>query len=295
MATTTRQLPRPGLRKPNKPQAGPKARTQAPQNSDVSKGGWFGTMPATIIQYGPPGCGKTSMWAHAPDVGFLIDSKEKGILHLVDAGQCPEPVWIHQAEDFTDLMYQIARIVNKEVPIKNLVLDSLTGLELLCFLHHCNENFDGDWSKEGFLSFQQGPKNAAKTDWPKMLDALDLVNDSGINVIVLGHSDVKRTDNPEGPDYDTYVPIIDRATWAQTHRWAKAVFFQNFDITLQLKSKGSTKKIASGGEARMLYTQNSAAYIAKNLWGLPPVIDLGSDPKTSYESFMAAYKSARKK
>ena len=300
MATVTRQAPRP-IRPANKPQparpvatsprkpAGAAAKKPA---SDPGDSGLFGTPPFTLIHYSPPGAGKTSMWAHMPNVGFIHDSKERGIIFLAKAKQCPAPSWREEVSSFDELMLTLSRIANKEVDIENLVIDSVTGMELLCFHYHCATYFENDWSKEGFYAYQQGPKNAAKTDWPRLLDALDAVTGAGINVVVLGHSQVKQTNNPEGADYDTYMPYLDKETWAQTHKWAKAVLFSNFDVTLQLKSKGSKKTIGTGGEGRIMYTQNNAAYIAKNLWGLEPVIDLGTTPRDSYNAFCAAYKKA---
>lgn len=297
MATVTRLQPKKAGPKPAKSASGPKRpsaspkKSQPPASGRLDDNGWFGTPPFSIVHYGPPGVGKTSMWAFMEDVGFLFDNKEDGITDLYKVGQVPKPKWEQEVEDFDQTLETLARIANQEFDIKNLVIDSITGFEAFCFTHHCQEHFDNDWSKDGFLAFQQGPKNAAATDWPKLLDAIDAVRKSGISTVFIGHSTIKKINNPEGDDYDQYMPVIDRATWAQTTRWAKAIIFQNYDISLEKKG---LKTKASGGTDRMIYTVPQAACIAKNRWGLDPIINCGGSPEESFNAFVEAYKAAWK-
>lgn len=298
MPTATRQNPTPRPR-PQPPKQPPnsngnkiQSRASSPKEEPAAKGGLSGTSPFTIVHYGPPGVGKTSMWAYLPKVGYIYDSKEEGIMDLVEAHQVPKPYWTEEVDSWQGSLDVLARIANQETGIQNLVIDSITGFEQLCFMNHCIEHFNNDWSKDGFLAFQQGPKGAAKTDWPEFLDTIDGVRKSGINVVVIGHSTVKKINNPDGEDYDQFMPDIDRATWTQTTRWAKAILFQNFDITLEKKG---LKTKASGGESRLMYTTPAAAYIAKNRWGLEPIIDLGGTPKESFDAFCKAYRKAFKK
>lgn len=273
-----------------------KKQNTAPQ-SDTR--GLFGTPPFTIVHYGPPKVGKTSLWSYLPKVGVVYDPKEEGIVDLYSARQCPQPHWEQEVDDFEKLIEVLSNVANQEYGIENLVLDSMTGMELLCFHYHCREYFEGNWTKEGFYAFQQGPKNAAKTDWPRLLDAIDAVRKSGISVVFIGHSQVKTQNNPVGPDYDQYMPIIDKETWAQTARWAKCILFQTFDLSLVSKGKGGNikeqvnkKAKALGTGSRLLYTQPAAGYVAGNRWGLEDAIDLGETPEESYNAFISAYRKA---
>jgi hypothetical protein len=250
--------------------------------------GLFGTPPFTIVHYGPPGVGKTSLWAYLPNVCYIYDYSEDGIVDLYMSGQVPKPKYMQSVKDWEEL---VNAVINVDDDVQNIVFDSLTGMEQMCFAFHCKKYFKGDWSKEGFLAYQQGPKNAAKTDWVQLLDIMDQVRRSGVNIILIGHSTIKTFTNPDGPDYDQYVPILDKETWAQTSRWAKAILFQNYDVSI--KKEGSKFK-ASGQANRMMWTAPGAAYVAKNRWNLEPIIDLGGSPKEAFIAFIQAYKKAWK-
>jgi hypothetical protein len=263
------------------------ALTNSGRVGDPKAEGFYGTDPFTIFCYGPSGVGKTSTFAFMPDVGYLYDPREEGIIDLYKFGQCPKPKWMAQSDSFEETMTYLANVANKEYDIRNLVLDSATGFELLCFRYHCNQQFDGDWSKEGFYSFYKGPKNAAKTDWVDFLDALDNVRRAGISVVLLGHSQVKALDNPTGDNYSQYIPYLDVETWAQTHRWAKAVLFYN--IYVDIDKKGLKAKAKVGSEQRHLYTQPEAAYWAKNRWGMDALINAGGSPEEAYSAFLKEY------
>jgi len=262
-------------------------KTQSPPKNTESSRGFLGRSAIAGVVYGPSGVGKTSFGAEFPDAGFLIDPQEDGILDLVEYGQCKKPREVLKAENWEQLLSLCADVANRKYDIGTLVLDSATGFEKLCFHHHCRMYFDNDWSSKGFYSYQRGPKNAAKTDWPMLLDALNSVRESGINVILMAHSTVKQFSNPEGADYDRYIPYLDGETWQQTHRWAQFVLFYNYHVSVE--KEGVKKKANIESEKRFLYTVRTAAYDAKNRHGLPPLIEAGSSGKEAYESFVSEF------
>lgn len=293
MPTVTRQRPSNKNHKP-KPAAGPRPSPIKGQPTSKSEGSGLNTYGATTIcHYGVSGVGKTSMWSFLPKVGFLFDPRDEGIEDLVRFGQCPEPHWQAQASDWDDTKRLLSEVANQEHGVEHLVVDSLTGFELFCFRAHCAENFGGDWSKEGFLAYQQGPKNAAKTDWPEFLDLLDDVRRSGISVVVIAHSQVKPFNNPDGENYDQHMPYLEKDTWQQTHRWAKAVLFHHIEVALE--KKGTKWKARQDVSDRCIYTEPGPTFVAKNRWGIATRIDCGNSPRESYDNFMSAYLKAGKK
>jgi len=248
-----------------------------------------------MVVYGPSGVGKTSFAANFPKAGFLIDPQEEGIRDLVEFHQCPRPVFIEEADTFSGLIQVCEGVARDSRGIETLVGDSLTGFEKLCFIHHCEEYFDGDWSRQGFYSYQQGPKNAAKTDWPRFLEALDGVRAAGINVVLIAHSQVKGYTNPEGPDYDRYIPYMDKETWSAVHRWAKAILFYNYHVEIDRSKKlGPRDKARTEVEERFIYTDWSPAFDAKNRWGLESLLDAGDSGEEAFKAFRAAYKKVGK-
>jgi hypothetical protein len=298
MATTTRQKPRAGKKKKApKPKRKPiPKRTgylKRKRRSAKTEGGFCGKSPLKLVVYGPSGVGKTSLCANFPFPGFIIDPQEEGVRTLAEFGIIPEPVFIEQAEDFEGLLSICGDVAAGKHDIRTAVFDSITGLEKLCFEHHCEEYFDGDWSTEGFYSYQKGPKNAAKVDWPRFLSALDDIRAAGINVLLIGHSRVKSYANPEGPDYDRFICYCDAETWSAIHRWAQGVLFFNYLVELDLsKKKGPKTKAKQEGEGRMIYADWSPAYDAKNWFELEPVIDGGESAEESYQNFEEAFRKA---
>src|SRR5688572_14909937 len=109
-------------------------------------------------------------------------------------------------------------------------------------------------------------------------------------VICLVHTKVGPYKNPEGPDYDRFVPDMHAKTWSLTHKWADAVLFGNF--FLATKKEGS-KQIGIGGQERVLYTEKRAAYDAKNRLGLPEEIGMGNSGGEGWTAFRDAVKAAR--
>lgn len=238
--------------------------------------------------YGPPKVGKTSMWMFGPDTGYLSDGTES-VEQLVRFGQCPKPAWDHDCKSFEEILDVLADVADHKFGIRNLVVDSATGMEQLCFKYHCREYFEDDWTAQGFYSFYKGPKNAAKKDWPRLLDALTQVKKSNIAVVLLAHSQIKNDPNPFGDEFAKFVPYLDAEVWAQTHRWAEAILFYNIFVDVE-KKKGAIKaKAKVGSEERHIYTQPEGVFAAGNRWGLSPLIEAGGSPKEAYQAFVKDY------
>ena len=186
----------------------------------------------SCIIYGESGIGKTSFAASFERPAFIIDPNEGGIYDLVASKQLPEPVSIETVQDFNELQDIGSRLASTYAKdgIKTVIFDSLTGLEYLCFQRFCEDEYNGDWSKEGFMAYYQGPRGAAKSIWPKFLMSLNDFTHEGIDVILVGHSQVKPFQNPATATYDKFTPYLDKETWQQTHRWASLVLFMTMEV-----------------------------------------------------------------
>lgn len=248
--------------------------------------------PWIITLYGPSGIGKTSFGAEFEDVGFLIGAKERGVQVLQKYGRIPNIKALWEAEDWEDA---INILENIPAEIKTLVVDSLTVLETMCFHHHCDAEYDGDWSKEGFMGFQSGPRNAARYEWPRFTEAIERIcNDQNTNVLMITHSKQKMYSNPVGPDYEVYCPVLEGPTWEAVHPFCHGVFFYKPYVEVNA-AKGTRKGKASQDEVgRNIYTEASPAYFAKNWFGLEPIIDAGETSKEAHDNFMSAMHRALK-
>jgi hypothetical protein len=271
----------------------PKAKSTSPPKIQTPPGtvhnsgmGFCGGPAINMFIYGPSGVGKTSFAGHFPKTGFFYDPQELGVLELLRFKRIPKPVEIQCVSKYDKLLDLCDTIANGDMGIQTAVFDSSTGFEKLCFHYHCETQFGGDWTKEGFYAFQTGPKNAAKTDWPLLMDGFNRIQEAGINVLFIGHSTTKTQTNPEGADYEKYFPYMDKETWQQVHRWAKCVMFMN-DVPA-IEKKGLKAKAV--GSNRMMTCFKTPTCDAKNWWGIEDYIDGGTSAKEGYDAFVSEYK-----
>jgi len=245
-----------------------------------------GPTPYIIVVHGVGGVGKTSWAAYAPKPIFLLDDQELGIFDLMSSKQINfEVPVLPPAANWEQVGEMLDEVQTKGISegYKTLVIDSATGMEYLCFKHHCEESFGGDWSQRGFFNYTQGPKSAAKSLWPEFLRQLMTIRNQGMNVIIVAHSQIKNFANPEGPDFERWTPYLDKEIWATTFRVMENVFFMNYYIDVQTEG-GKTRGKGMGGQ-RFLYTTWAPAYDAKNRWGLQEHIDMGDSGKDAYHNF----------
>jgi hypothetical protein len=233
------------------------------------------------IFYGVPGVGKTSMAANAKEPVFLTDPSEDGITTLKNFGRVPSAIPQITAHSWADVLGTIDSLATEEHPHKTLVMDAMGGFERLCHEEVCTRDFRGEWGDKGFASYHKGYQ-VALADWRLLLNALDRVRDKGMQVILLAHSSVKNFKNPEGDDYDRYIPDVHQSTWQLTHKWADLVGFMQYVTVVDDKGK------ASGGQDRIMLTEYHPAYDAKNRFGLPAEIEMGDSGKAAWTNLATA-------
>ena len=91
---------------------------------------------------------------------------------------------------------------------------------------------------------------------------------AGLHVVFVAHSKVQRTSPPDETDgYDRYELKLTKQVAPLLREWADALLFCNYRTTLVEGSDG--RKKATGGKERVMYAERSAAWDAKNRFGLP--------------------------
>jgi hypothetical protein len=254
---------------------------------------------------------------------FIIDPHEDGIIDLPKFGQCPVPSSVDVCTDFNSAVNLLREFATEgcspqdDTPVLSaviygpsgvgktslaanfgpdtIVIDSLTGIENLCFHHTCSEEYNDDWSDRGFFAFQQGPSTAATRYWePEFLSALNDCVFAGFNVLLIAHSEIKRYEDPEGPAYERFVPTLNKRLWLPIHRWTKLILFYNYTVTIHKEGAISKPKPDLDTEERMMFTVHSAAYDAKNRFGLPSAIPAGMSGTEAHQALMEAYQSCIK-
>lgn len=246
-------------------------------------------LPSRVILHGVEGIGKTSFGAYAPKPIFSMTKGETGLLTLIDNGMIEETDHFDEAFTWTDLVQQVLYLTEANSEHRTYVLDTLNGAERLCLEYVVNEQYGGSLDK--FQAYGKG-KDALSAEWIKFLDMLDRLNRKKIAILALCHTKVQNFQNPEGDNYDRYQGDMRENTWSLSSKWADIVLFANFEVFAK-KDKGSLKAKGIGGQNRIIYTQRTAAYDAKNRIGLPFEIPLGNNAYEGWINFQTLMKEAK--
>lgn len=221
--------------------------------------------PPRIVLYGVHGIGKSTFGAEAPSPIFI--PTEDG-LGTIDTASFPIATTSAQVYSAIGTLHQ------DEHDFQTVVLDSADWLEsiLVKEIEASHDAKELAYGKAALLLAEQ---------WRTVLDGFNaLRNDRHMTVIIIAHTEIKRFDSPETEPYDRYRPKLQERSSALLQEWADAVLFTNYKTLVRKDDVGFNKQVARGvstGE-RLLYTQETPAYYAKNRYGLPSSLPLGWAP-----------------
>lgn len=268
---------------------------QSPKKFDLSAVRKDGPgLQSRIVIYGVQGVGKSSMAAHAASPVFVNSKLETGIITLKDAGLVPPECayFPNEVETWPDLMAVCGELENGQHTYKTAVFDVLNGFERICNEMVCASDYNGKMTS--FLAYGNGPKVAAQ-QFKQFLIALDRIRvKRNMMIILLAHSKVKNYKNPEGSDYERFMADMDDNCWSIVQNWADIVLFANY-FTVTKKDSNDDKVKGFDGSTRVLYTQRTAAWDAKNRDGLEAMIKMGESGKSAWDNFKTAISEARKR
>ena len=217
--------------------------------------------PRRVLVFGQEGVGKSTFAAGAPSPIFL--GAEDGTAQL-DVVRFPSP------ENWTEAQEAVRVLSTDAHEYKTLVVDTLDWLEPLIWSHVCAR--DGEKTIEGY-GYGRGYQ-VALDEWRVFLASLERLRAAkGMHVVLLAHTWIKAFKNPDGPDYDRYELKLNAKAGGLLKEWCDAVLFAQYE-THALKDEKTKRVRGVSTGARMLYTQRTAAYDAKNRYGLPDSIDL---------------------
>ena len=249
---------------PMKPNAPSQQRASRMTLAAVVKGKIDG--PYRLVIHGTDGVGKSTFAASAPNPIFI--GTEDGTGHL-DVARFPAP------ESWEDILDAVAALTADAGGYKTLVLDSLDWAEPLLHAKLMAEDGKAEVIEEIAGGYGKWV-NVVTTHWRSFFAALErLQRAQGMHVILVAHSFIKQFSNPEGEDYSRYVLKLADKSAALCREWSKGCYFAQYE-TFAVKEKGKRVKGVSTG-ARLLYTQRTAAYDAKDRYGLPESIALDWD------------------
>ena len=208
---------------------------------------------ARVGIYGPEGIGKSTLAAQFPAPVFL--DTEGGTSHL-DVARFPRP------KNWADVVLAVSHLLTGQHAFQTLVIDSADWLEKLLADEICRRA-----NKEGLEDFGYGKGwQYVAEEYARFLAQLDRLRERGMNIVLIGHSMIRKFEAPDAAgSYDRYELKLGKQLAALTKEWVDALLFVNY-FTKVTEKDGKQKAV--GGRERVVYTTHTAAWDAKNRYGL---------------------------
>ncbi len=231
--------------------------------------------PIRAVVFGPEGCGKSTFASNAPAPIFL--GTEDGTAQL-DVTRFPAP------STWADVLEAVRVLTVEEHEFQTLVVDTLDWAEPLVWKFLCQR--EGAPSVEEIGGGYGKGYTAALDEWRILLAAIERMQKAKpMHVLLLAHSHIKSFKNPEGPDWERYELKLNQKAAGVMKEWSDAVLFANYE-TFAVADKAKRVRGVSTGN-RLLYTERTAGFDAKNRYGLPSSLPL------SWPAFEAAVKAGQ--
>lgn len=227
----------------------------------------FGIRPPRIFLLGIEKIGKSSFAAGSNSPCFIPISGEEGLDDIRD--ERGAPITLPQfppSKNLDDVRSALQAILNGGHNFSTVVIDSASTLEPLIWDQVCRDDGVSDIEKAGGSGGGYGKGYTASLKyWREITGFLDSIRShQNMASILIGHVAVKTFNNPEGPDYDHYVPDINQKAAGLLCKWADAILFCNSETLVETKDAGFGKKAGKGIDItkgqRFIFTQKTPAH-----------------------------------
>jgi hypothetical protein len=220
--------------------------------------------PMRVLLYGVEGIGKSTFAANAPSPIFI--PVEDGTAHL-DVARFPKP------STWAEVIEAIDEIGASEHDFRTVVVDTLDALEALCWAHVVTKAASPKVKSIEDFGYGKG-YTAALEEWRLFLSHLErLRNQRGMHVMLLAHSLIKTFKNPEDEDFDRYQLRMHDKAGGLLKDWCDCVLFARYETFVSIDDRAKRARGVSTG-ARVIHTQRTAAWDAKNRYDLPETLPL---------------------
>lgn len=222
------------------------------------------SLPYLLLVYGVESIGKSSFGANAP--GSIFIGPEAGTNNLNTSR-------FNKIKNYKDVLNAIEQLSNKEHKFQTVVIDSLDWIEPIIYAHICEkfkvtqiEDAGGGYGKY---------VNIIRDEWKIFIEKLNFLRDEkNMNIILIAHYHIKSFHDPSSLEpYERYMMKLQDKSSALFREWVDAVLFFNFETHVKKEKNMSKAKAFSDGE-RYIFSNKTAAYDAKNRFGLPGKIKL---------------------
>lgn len=221
--------------------------------------------PLALLINGQPGVGKTSFVSSPPNSIGILTERGLGDIEVDHFPICKTLDHVHEC---------ITRLCNNDHQYKSVFLDSLDWTQELIFDAVCKkhnvesiEDANGGYGK-GYVE--------ALREWRKLLDLFDRLRfEKGMNVLFTAHTEVRKVQDPRLPTYDSYAIKLNKRASAIVEEYCDIIIFATWDVTVREVKEGGQKRTRALEDApRVMHTDLSPLYTAKNRFHLPPTLPL---------------------
>ena len=211
------------------------------------------------VIYGCEGVGKSTFASKFPKPLFM--DLEGGTAHL-DVNRAEVVSW-------ENIISTIDELIENSQGFQTLVIDTADWAERMCSVYLCKK-----YKKTGIEDFGYGKGyQYLAEEFAGMLAKLTALQNSGMHIVVLAHSTIRKLELPEeNGTYDHYELKCSKTVSPLIKEWSDGLLFANYRTYIQASANGKGKAV--GGKERVLYTEHTAFCDAKNRWGLSGVLPL---------------------
>lgn len=220
--------------------------------------------PHRVAVYGDGGMGKTTFAAGAPSTIF-IQTENIGPINVPKF-----PI----AESWQDVLDAVKSLLNEDHNYKTVAIDSLDWMEPHIGKHVCD--------RAGVKHLKDGDYGSLYKECEAELQMFlvyleKLQRNKGMNIVLISHMVVVNVQNTEGSDYSRKDMKLGDKLGARIKEWCDDVLLAELEIAVSKASKTEDKFKATTTGVRVLRTNKSPAYYAKNRHSLPHSIPLRWD------------------
>lgn len=224
---------------------------------EVIKGASYGAW--MIYIFGVPGVGKSTLCASA-DTPLFLDCE--GGVSRIDADKTPRINTMAELKEAINYAYKS--------DYKTIIFDTIDVVEEIL---RKQVLVDNGWKTLETPGFGKG--GAVYAEYvAAFLRGVESLKERGKNVIWVGHDQIKTHAAPDTDAYDRYIPKLHKGIVGLFVGRCDGVFFVQHE-TIARASKSDDDRVRGVGTGkRVIRTQESAAWIAKNRFNLPPTVEM---------------------
>jgi hypothetical protein len=216
---------------------------------------------AKVTLYGTEGIGKTTLASQFPNP-LILDTEDGA--RRIDCAKV-------KCTDWKTLYATLIELGGDAQGFKTVVIDSIDWAESLL-----KESLSAKLGKPvDELPYGRSFGVIAEGFSP-LLAACDVIVSRGVNVLLVGHSTIKRCTPPDTDEgYDRYELKLSKQVGPLVKEWSDAILFCNYKTRVVEGDDGKNR--GKGGKDRVLYAERCAAWDAKNRFSLAAELPMAID------------------